>query len=96
MNQQGEDQVIPYPKSRHFMEEAIRSTHHKPMMHGLLEVDVTTARAWLREVKARTGASPRSPRLSSAAWDEPSTSTRTCMPFARAASTSSCSGRWTC
>jgi pyruvate/2-oxoglutarate dehydrogenase complex dihydrolipoamide acyltransferase (E2) component len=58
MNQQGDDQVIPYPKSRHFMEEAIRSTHHKPMMHGLLEVDVTEARAYLREVKARTGASP--------------------------------------
>jgi pyruvate/2-oxoglutarate dehydrogenase complex dihydrolipoamide acyltransferase (E2) component len=50
--------VISYPKSRHFMEEAIRSTHHKQMMHGLLEVDVTTARAYLREVKARTGESP--------------------------------------
>ena len=58
MNQQRDDRVIPYPKSRHFMEEAIRSTHHKPMMHGLLEVDVTTARAHLREVKAQTGASP--------------------------------------
>jgi len=58
MDQQSDDHVIPYPKSRHFMEEAIRSTHHKPMMHGLLEVDVTKARAYLREVKARTGASP--------------------------------------
>ena len=58
MNQQSDDHVIPYPKSRHFMEEAIRSTHHKPMMHGLLEVDVTKARAYLREVKARTGESP--------------------------------------
>jgi pyruvate/2-oxoglutarate dehydrogenase complex dihydrolipoamide acyltransferase (E2) component len=58
MKQQRDDQVIPYPKSRHFMEEAIRSTHHKPMMHGLLEVDVTKARAYLREVKAQTGASP--------------------------------------
>jgi hypothetical protein len=45
MHQQSQDQVIAYPKSRHFMEEAIRSTHHKPMMHGLLEVDVTKARA---------------------------------------------------
>jgi pyruvate/2-oxoglutarate dehydrogenase complex dihydrolipoamide acyltransferase (E2) component len=58
MNQQGADQVIPYPKSRHFMEEAIRSTHHKPMMHGLLEVDVTKARAWLRGLKAQTGEAP--------------------------------------
>lgn len=58
MNQQSEDQVIPYPKSRRFMEAAIRSTRNKPMMHGLLEVDVTKARAYLREVKARTGESP--------------------------------------
>ena len=96
MKQQRADQVIPYPKSRHFMEEAIRSTHHKPMMHGLLEVDVTTARAYLREVKARTGASLRSPPSSSPAWDGPWTSTSTCMPCARATSTSSCSGMWTC
>src|SRR5207249_5364642 len=38
--------------------EAIRSTHNKPMMHGLLEVDVTKARAYLHSVKARTGESP--------------------------------------
>src|SRR5918911_1046325 len=58
MKQQSEEQVIPYPKSRHFMEEAIRSTHHKPMMHGLIEVDVTKARTYQRDVKARTGESP--------------------------------------
>ncbi len=58
MNQQTDDQLIPYPKSRRFMEEAIRSTHHKPMMHGLLEVDVTKARAYLQEVKTQTGESP--------------------------------------
>ena len=58
MKQHSEDQVIPYPKARRFMEEAIRSTHHKPMMHGLLEVDVTKARTYLREVRARTGESP--------------------------------------
>jgi pyruvate/2-oxoglutarate dehydrogenase complex dihydrolipoamide acyltransferase (E2) component len=58
MKQQGEDQVIPYPKSRRFMEEAIRSTHNKPMMHGLIEVDVTKARGYVQDVKARTGESP--------------------------------------
>jgi pyruvate/2-oxoglutarate dehydrogenase complex dihydrolipoamide acyltransferase (E2) component len=58
MEQQIEDQVVPYPKSRRFMEEAIRSTHNKPMMHGLLEVDVTKARAYVRDAKARTGESP--------------------------------------
>jgi pyruvate/2-oxoglutarate dehydrogenase complex dihydrolipoamide acyltransferase (E2) component len=58
MKQQSEDQVIEYSKSRRFMREAIRSTHHKPMMHGLLEIDVTKARAYLRDLKARTGESP--------------------------------------
>lgn len=52
------DQVIPLPKSRRFMEEAIRSTHHKPLMHGLIEVDVTKARAYMRDVETRTGQTP--------------------------------------
>ena len=52
------DQVIPLPKSRRFMEEAIRSTHHKPLMHGLIEVDVTKARTYMRDVEARTGQTP--------------------------------------
>ncbi len=56
MKQQHVDyQVVPYPKIRRFMAAAFRSTHHKPMMHGLLEVDVTRARAFLREQKAKTG-----------------------------------------
>ena len=55
MNQHSEDQVLPYPKGRRFLEAAIRSTHHKPMIHGLLEVDVTKARAFLRDQKAETG-----------------------------------------
>ena len=57
MKQKSEDRVIPFSKTRRFMQEAIRSTHHKPMMHGLLEVDVTRARNYLRDVKARTGES---------------------------------------
>jgi len=52
-----DDQVLPYPKSRRFLEAAMRSTHHKPMIHGLLEVDVTDARASLREYQTRTGES---------------------------------------
>jgi pyruvate/2-oxoglutarate dehydrogenase complex dihydrolipoamide acyltransferase (E2) component len=58
MNEQTEDRVIPLPKARRFMQEAIHSTHHKPMMHGLIEVDVTQARGYLRQEKARTGESP--------------------------------------
>lgn len=50
-----EDQVVPYPKIRRFLEAAIHSTHNKPMIHGLLEVDVTEARAFLRDHRAKTG-----------------------------------------
>ncbi len=55
--QHRDDQVVPYPKARRFLEAAIRSTHHKPMIHGWGEVDVTRARAFLREHKAKTGES---------------------------------------
>ena len=55
--QHSDDQVVPYPKVRRFLEAAIRSTHHKPMIHGLIEIDVTRARAFLRDHQAKTGES---------------------------------------
>jgi pyruvate/2-oxoglutarate dehydrogenase complex dihydrolipoamide acyltransferase (E2) component len=58
MKQQHADyQVVPYPKMRRLEALAYRSVQHKPMIHGLLEVDVTRARARLREHKATTGES---------------------------------------
>jgi hypothetical protein len=39
------------------MAVAYRSAQHKPMIHGLLEVDVTRARVFLRDQKAKTGES---------------------------------------
>jgi pyruvate/2-oxoglutarate dehydrogenase complex dihydrolipoamide acyltransferase (E2) component len=50
-------QVVPYPKMRRLEAIAYRSVQHKPMIHGLIEVDVTRARAFLREYKAITGES---------------------------------------
>lgn len=49
--------VVSYPRIRQWMAAAYRSVRYKPMIHGLIEVDVTTARAWLREYTARTGES---------------------------------------
>ncbi len=49
--------VIPNPKIRRWFAAAFRSAQHTPMMHGLIEVDVTRARAFLREHKANTGES---------------------------------------
>ena len=58
MKQQHTDyQVIPYPKMRRWMAAAYRSVLHTPLMHGLIEVDVTRARARLREHQATTGES---------------------------------------
>jgi pyruvate/2-oxoglutarate dehydrogenase complex dihydrolipoamide acyltransferase (E2) component len=53
--QHADYQVVPYPKYRRFAAAAYRSVGHKPMIHGLIEVDVTRARAVLRHHKARTG-----------------------------------------
>ncbi len=58
MKQQHADyQVVQYPKMRRLEAIAYRSVQHKPMIHGLIEVDVTRARAFLREYKAITGES---------------------------------------
>lgn len=50
-------QVVPFPRYQRFAAAAYWSVRHKPMIHGLLEVDVTGARAFLREHRARTGES---------------------------------------
>lgn len=51
-------QVIPYPPYLRAAAAAYWSVRHKPMIHGLLEVDVTKPRALLRERHARSGESP--------------------------------------
>jgi pyruvate/2-oxoglutarate dehydrogenase complex dihydrolipoamide acyltransferase (E2) component len=58
MKQQHIDyQVVPYPKMRRLEAIAYRSVGRAPMMHGLVEVDVTRVRARLRDHKAKTGES---------------------------------------
>jgi pyruvate/2-oxoglutarate dehydrogenase complex dihydrolipoamide acyltransferase (E2) component len=50
-------QVVPYPKHRRAEAVLYRSVQRTPMIHGLIEVDVTRARAHLREHKATNGES---------------------------------------
>jgi pyruvate/2-oxoglutarate dehydrogenase complex dihydrolipoamide acyltransferase (E2) component len=58
MKQQLADyRVVPYLKYRRWMVAAFRSTHRKPVIHGLFEADVTKARTVLRDHKAKTGKS---------------------------------------
>ena len=52
-----DDQLVPYPKLRRTMGVAMRIWQRKSMIHGLIEVDVTRAREFLREHKAKTGES---------------------------------------
>ncbi len=51
------DKVVPYPKIRRLMAVSCRAAQRKPMIYGLLEVDVTKARQYIREHKAKTGES---------------------------------------
>lgn len=58
MNKSHHDyEVISYPKLRRVLEIMYPSVQRKPMILGLLEVDVTEARQFLREQKAKTGES---------------------------------------
>src|SRR5215472_7752934 len=58
MNKQHVDyQVIPYAKLRRALALTLRSAQRKPMIHGLIDVDVSRARALLREHTAKTGES---------------------------------------
>jgi pyruvate/2-oxoglutarate dehydrogenase complex dihydrolipoamide acyltransferase (E2) component len=49
--------LAPYPKLRRVLALMYPSVRRKPMFHVLLEVDVTSVRAFLREHKANTGES---------------------------------------
>ena len=56
MSKQRHDyQMVPYPKLRRVLEIMYPSVQRKPMFHGLLEVDVTKARQFLQEYKAKSG-----------------------------------------
>jgi pyruvate/2-oxoglutarate dehydrogenase complex dihydrolipoamide acyltransferase (E2) component len=53
--QQSNYQVVQYPKYQRLAVAAYQCVRHTPVIHGLLEVDVTKAREALRAYKARTG-----------------------------------------
>jgi len=56
MNKQHDNyKVVPYPKLRRLLAVMLRALQRKPMMHFLIEVDVTRARQYIREHKANTG-----------------------------------------
>jgi hypothetical protein len=47
-------QVVPYPKLRRALAITLSSARWKPMIHGLLEVDLTEAREILEAHKAES------------------------------------------
>ena len=53
----GNYEVIPFPKMRHAIIDYLCVARRKHMIHALTEVDVTKARQFIREHKARSGES---------------------------------------
>ena len=47
--------IAPFPRMRRLEINLARLSHRKNLIRGLVEVDVTRARQFLREEKARTG-----------------------------------------
>ena len=47
--------VVPFPKVRRLMVDGGRMGRQKHTIHGLVEIDVTAARAMIRDHKAQTG-----------------------------------------
>lgn len=54
MSQAGYE-IIPFSRSRQIVAESLRMAERKHIIHGLLEVDVTAARQFIREYETRTG-----------------------------------------
>jgi hypothetical protein len=50
-----EYEIIPFPRMRHLVIDVMRIAHRKHMIHGLIEVDVTRPRQYIREHEASTG-----------------------------------------
>jgi pyruvate/2-oxoglutarate dehydrogenase complex dihydrolipoamide acyltransferase (E2) component len=50
-------QVLPFPAERRLVVDAGRMGNQRGLIHGLLEFDVTQARAFIHEHKAKTGES---------------------------------------
>jgi pyruvate/2-oxoglutarate dehydrogenase complex dihydrolipoamide acyltransferase (E2) component len=48
-------QIKHFSKARQATLDVLRLSEHKHTIHGLVEVDVTTARAFIRDYEARTG-----------------------------------------
>ncbi|MBI5666835.1 MAG: 2-oxo acid dehydrogenase subunit E2 [Chloroflexi bacterium] len=48
-------EIIPFSRSRQIIAESLRVAERKHIIHGLLDVDVTDARRFVREYEARTG-----------------------------------------
>jgi pyruvate/2-oxoglutarate dehydrogenase complex dihydrolipoamide acyltransferase (E2) component len=49
--------IVPFPRMRSIVRTIARAARHKYIMRGLVEIDVTRARQFIREHKARTGES---------------------------------------
>src|SRR6516225_2053341 len=47
--------IVPFPRMQSIVRTIVRVTRHKYIIRGMVEIDVTRARQFIREHKARTG-----------------------------------------
>ena len=50
-----EYKIVPFPRMRNLVIDLLRAAHPRHMIHGLIEVDVTRSRQYIREQEASTG-----------------------------------------
>ena len=56
-NNHDDYEIVPFPTARRVIVDYLHASARKHTIHGLIEVDVTDARQYMREHKARTGES---------------------------------------
>ncbi len=57
LNENKDYHILPFPAQRQIAVDAGRLHRRRNLIHGLLEFDVTNAREFIRQHKARTGES---------------------------------------
>lgn len=87
--------VKPFSRARHDIVDSLEVGVRRHMVHALLELDVTHARALLREHEARTGEKLSFTAFLVASLGRASTATSGCTRSATGAGGWCCSTRWT-
>ena len=87
--------TVPFPKQRQVIVDTLRLGRRKHTIHGLLEVDVTEARQFIQDHKARTGERLSFTAFVAVCLAKAVDGTSRCTRTGTGETSSSCSTRWT-